>query len=61
MIFEAVINTGMFKSHSTRAASASAAKRDNIPVDHTLKLTGNWTNVQTFHKYYDKVVLPYTV
>ena len=46
----------MFMSHSTRAASASAAKRDYVPIDHILKLAG-WSNVKTFHKYYDKVVM----
>ena len=39
VMFEAGIDTSMFKAH-------------------ILKLAG-WTNVRTFDKYYDKVVLPY--
>ena len=57
-MFEAGIDTSIFKAHSTRSASTSAVKKDNIPIDHILKLAG-WTNVRTFDKYYDKVVLPY--
>ena len=58
VMYEAGINTAIFKSHSTRSASTSAAMRDNVPVDHILKLAG-WTNVHTFNKFYNKVVIPY--
>ena len=52
---EAGIDTTVFKSHSTRAASSA---RDNLmPVDEILK-SGGWTNASVFRQYNDKIVLP---
>lgn len=47
------IDTSVYKSHSTRAAAASAAKRADLPISNTLTQAG-WANEQTFRKIYDK-------
>ena len=47
------IDTGIFKPHSCRSASASAAKRCAIPIDHILQ-QGNWSNASTFYKFYSR-------
>lgn len=60
VLTEAGIDTTKFKSHSTRAASASDALRNDVPIDSILK-SAAWSNALTFHKYYNKVILPYTV
>ena len=57
VMFEAGIDTDMFKAHSTRAASTSAAKNNDVPLEHILKTAG-WSNSNTFKKFYDKVILP---
>ena len=51
---KAGINTDVFKSHSTRAASSSAAA-ESIDISLVLK-AGNWSRASTFHKYYHKEV-----
>ena len=57
VMVEAGIDTTVFKPHSTRAASSSAAVRDDVPIDQILKSAG-WSNCNTFKKFYDKVILP---
>lgn len=57
---EAGIDTDLFKPHSTRAASTSAARRDDIPIDEILKTAG-WSNNKTFKTFYDKVIMADTV
>ena len=57
VMFEAGVNIDLFKPHSTRAASVSAAKQSNIPVEHILKLAG-WSSCKTFHTFYDKIIVP---
>ena len=47
------IDTNIFKPHSTRAASASAAKKAGVPMKDILKSAG-WSNAQTFYKFYSK-------
>ena len=47
------IDTDRFKSHSTRGASVSAAKRLGISVNMILKHAG-WRKEDSFAKYYDK-------
>ena len=47
------IDTQIYKAHSTRAASTSAADKSNFPVSHILAQAG-WTNERTFRKYYNK-------
>lgn len=49
------IDTSIYKAHSTRSASTSAASK-NVPVD-TILSTAGWTNAQTFAKYYKKRVV----
>ena len=56
VLFEAGIDTTIFKAHSTRSASCSAAKRDNVPLDLILQSAG-WSSCQTFRKYYDRVIV----
>ena len=53
---EAGIDTDTYKSHSTRAAASSAAKRENYPIDSILEMAG-WSNNRTFKRFYDKVIL----
>ena len=50
------IDTTAFKAHSFRAASASAAKQADVPIEKILE-TANWTNAKTFSKYYDRPIL----
>ena len=56
VMFEAGIDTNIFKPHSTRAASASAAVRDDVPIDEILQSAG-WSNCRTFKTFYDKIIL----
>lgn len=53
---EAGIEIDIFKAHSTRAASCSRAKRDNVNIDEILETAG-WTNQRTFERFYDKVIM----
>ena len=47
------INLDVYKVHSTRAASVSAAHRAQVPVQEILRKAG-WSSAQTFAIYYDK-------
>ena len=49
------INTTLFKPHSTRAASTSAATSANVPIDTIMKTAG-WKKSSTFAKYYKKPI-----
>lgn len=49
----AKIDTEIYKAHSTRAASSSAAKSSGVPITTIMDRVG-WTSAQTFAKYYDK-------
>lgn len=51
---EAGINTEMFKAHSTRSASVSAAFQKQLPIESILKTAG-WSNASVFAKYYNKL------
>lgn len=53
---EAGIDASIFKTHSTRAASSSSARDNNVNIDDIMKTAG-WSNASTFKKYYDKAVL----
>ena len=55
VMYEAGIDTDIFTAHSTRAASSSAARESDLPLDDILKTAG-WTNALTFKKFYDKTV-----
>ena len=47
------VDTTRYKSHSTRAASTSAAARAGVPVDNILSCAG-WSNCGTFARFYNK-------
>ena len=47
------INTDVYKAHSTRAASSSAANDSNLPIKSILEQAG-WSNEKTFQQYYKK-------
>ena len=54
---DAGIDTKLFKPHSTRAASASAAFARATPLQTILRTAG-WRTECTFSKYYNKQILP---
>ena len=47
-----------FKSHSTRAASALAAKDRGATVTDILK-AGDWSRETTFNRFYNKTIMYY--
>ena len=50
------IDTSYFKAHSTRGASTSKAKSRGANPNQIM-LQGDWKNVSTFHKHYNREVL----
>ena len=50
------INTQLFKPHSTRAASSSAAFKSATPLS-TILMTAGWSSDCTFAKYYKKEIV----
>ena len=50
---EAGVNTHIFKPHSCRSASTSAASRHGVPLQDILK-HGDWANSSTFYNFYKK-------
>ena len=56
---DAGVNTVIFKSHSTRAASPSAASARGVSVNDIMAMAG-WSRSSTFEKYYHKqlMILP---
>ena len=53
---DAGIDTMVFKPHSTRGASTSAAKPLNVPIQVIMNTAG-WCSDSTFAKFYDRPVL----
>ena len=53
---KAGIDTSVFKPHSTRAASTSAAKAAGVSMDEILSQAG-WSNCATFKTFYNKPVV----
>ena len=49
------INTDLYKSHSTRAATTSQAKVKHLPIKDILAQAG-WASEQTFRKFYLKPI-----
>ena len=49
------ISTEIFKAHSTRAASTSAASLKAVNIETILKTAG-WSNAKTFARFYDKPI-----
>ena len=56
VIEKAGIDTSVFKPHSTRAASTSAAKAAGVSMDEILSQAG-WSNCATFKTFYNKPVV----
>ena len=52
---DAGVDTNVFKSHSTRAASSSSAKTKGISTALIMNSVG-WKSETTFAKYYNKYV-----
>ena len=50
------IDTSYFKGHSTRGASVSKAKSRGANPSQIV-LQGDWTNVSTFYKHYDREIM----
>ncbi len=55
MLELAGVDTTKFGAHSTRAATTSAAKAMNMPIDIIMQSAG-WPRESTFGKYYHKPV-----
>ena len=55
MLEQSGIDSKVFKGHSTKAASTSAAKQHAISLD-TIMACAGWSNVQTFAKFYHKEI-----
>lgn len=56
MLTAAGIDTSIFKSHSTRAASSSAARAKFVPISDIIETAG-WSSDRTFQKYYNKPIV----
>ena len=54
-MYEAVIDTEIFKRHSTRSDSASVVKLHGVEFDKIMG-TASWRNAKTFAKYYYKPI-----
>ena len=50
------LDISIFKPHSTRSASTSAAKSANIQLDEIMA-TGGWRSNSVFAKYYHKPIV----
>ena len=55
VMFEAGIDTEIFKSQSTQSASVSKAKAKFVPADSILKVAG-WSSNHCFKKFYDNAI-----
>lgn len=53
LMHDAGIDTAVYRPHSTRAASTSAARRKNTPLPDILKAAG-WKSERTFQIFYNK-------
>ena len=49
------IDSTIFKAHSTRAASTSAAAKKQLPLSGILKM-GDWSSSSTFQRYYKPTI-----
>lgn len=52
---KAGIDTSIYKAHSTRSASSSAARDNHVPIADILSTAG-WANEKTFTTFYDKPI-----
>ena len=53
VLTQAGIDTTNVTGHSTRAASTSEAKRNNVPITTIMESAG-WSNATTFNRFYNK-------
>ena len=49
------IDVNKYKAHSTRGASASAAKSKGASISQILKI-GDWYNFGTYQRFYERAV-----
>ena len=56
VLIAAGIDSTIFKAHSTRAASTSAAAKKHLPLDDILKM-GDWTLPSPFQRFYYKPII----
>ena len=49
------VNSDIFKAHSVRGASTTAAANSNVPLSEILKMA-DWSSASTFQKYYYRPV-----
>ncbi len=56
VLVAAGIDSTIFKAHSTRAASTSAAAKKHLPLDDIIKM-GDWTSPSTFQRFYYKPII----
>ena len=56
VLIAAGIDSTIFKAHSTRAVSTSAAAKKHLPLDDILKM-GDWTSPSTFQRFYYKPII----
>ena len=59
IIVKSGIKDGIFKGHSVRSASTSAAKASGLSIDTIISMA-DWTSASTFNKFYYKPSLPIT-
>ena len=55
MLSEAGIQTDVFKAHSVRAASSSAAMAKGVSIGDIMQTAG-WSRSSTFEKFYYKPI-----
>ena len=51
------VYTTIFKAHSTRAATTSAARAQFVPIKDIIQTAG-WSSEKTFQKFYNKPIKP---
>ena len=49
------IEVTIFTPHTNTAAATSTAKQAGLTIADIMRCAG-WTNAQTFHRYYDKLI-----
>lgn len=56
VLFESGIDISVFSAHSTRAAAASAARDDDMPIDDILRI-GGWSNAKSSISFIPRLFL----
>ncbi len=55
VLHDSGVDTTIFKAHSTRAASSSAANEHHVPISDIMATAG-WASEKTFRTYYNKPI-----